>query len=236
MAVRPPQRMNRRPTPPLSSWERERGVRAGARKWLLAALLLVALLPAPAVAQPADLPRNARTRATADGDTTLTLRHVRLVVPAGATAAGAVVALGVGGVPGRTGTVGTTGVVVSVAGGLRASAVVLIAPTAVDRAAAAGAPFTLIETATDAAGACRDGGVWIACAVPRPGAYLLGAAAAGAPGADDPLLTRALAGPPPDGTADSRPPFVFAVVVAVVAAAAGAVVALLSGGTKAEST
>lgn len=176
-----------------------------------------------AAAQPAAQPaRSTHARAQADRDLLLRLDRVALFVPAGAVRPGAVVGLGVGGVPGGS------GVLVTAAGGLRGTVVGLIVPSPEDWAVigAEGGTPALIERASGARRACVTAGAWVACSVDRPGAFVLGGT--DEPPPDDPLLMAAvsrLSSPSGGGT---RPALVFVVAIAV-AVGAGAAVALLVG-------
>lgn len=185
--------------------------------------VIVGLLPAGAVAQPITQPaQNTHTRA-GSGSATLTLANVRLFVPAGSTAPGAMIGLGVGGVPAKDGLIGPTGIVVTAAGGLRGAVVALIAPSAVDRAGVGAATPALLDTTDGGAAACLDTGTWLACPVGRPGAYVLGPTAVPAP--DGAALRDALAHLP--ASESPRPSAARIITVVLAAALAGAAAALL---------
>jgi len=74
------------------------------------------------------------------------LANVRLLVPVGATVLGAIVVLGVGGVPSPGGVVGVTGVILSASGGLNRPVAVVIDVSAGDWSVA-GHSLGLIDTA-----------------------------------------------------------------------------------------
>ena len=172
--------------------------------------------------------RNVHARARPAHDTTLSLDNVRLSVPAGAVASGAVVGLGAGGVPAPAGEPDAAGIVVTAAGGLRAPVAILVAVSGADRAVTAGGTPALRDTATGAHSPCLDAGAWAACPVTRPGAYLVGRTRHLPAVAGDPFLVRALAGLPP-AQAPARRPTALILAVVVAAALAGALAALFAG-------
>ncbi len=192
---------------------------------LLAAL--TALLPGLAAAQPGGYAaRSVHTRARPDGGTILDAGNVRLFVPAGAAAPGAMVGLGVGGVPLPGSYPGATGIVVTASGGLRGDIAAIIAPTAADRAVVGARTPALADAAGGARSPCMDAGLWLVCPVARPGAYIVDAT--DAPGSDSGLLREALAHAPVPAAGSGRSIGQIAALVAV-AALIGAAAALLLG-------
>lgn len=164
----------------------------GSHRWVRVAVvaLLLLLPPYPTDAQsPLSPGRSTHARAPADADLLVRLDRAALFVPVGATAPGAVVALGVGGVPGGT------GVVVSAAGSLRGELIVLLAPTRDDRGmiAANGGGAALADLAAGGHRLCLDAGDWLACPLDRPGAYLVTGVGVAEPALAHPHLADAIA-------------------------------------------
>jgi hypothetical protein len=143
-------------------------------KTLLLGIVLAACVghTVPVAGQPAALGSD-HGRAGTDDNLLLRVGHVRLVVPPGAVADGAVVGLGVGGVPNGAVRWPTTSVVVTAAAGLAAPLVVVIAPQAADLAWTEQGTPVLRDVATGERQGCLAESGRFACAVLRPGAYVL---------------------------------------------------------------
>jgi hypothetical protein len=178
---------------------------------VLIALVLLAAMPALNAAAQQPLPENARARTGPDGGA-VTVRNVRLVLPARSSAGPGFLALGVGGVVpphGLDQTAGDTGVLVSVSPGARGPLLVEIQPSAADLRAADGerSRLALVDTATGRFAACRVEAPLLHCLVAGPGTYIVAAT--------DSEGTTAGDWPPATTSAPSSSP--------VVALAAGAV-------------
>ncbi|MGD9892910.1 MAG: hypothetical protein AB7U18_16650 [Dehalococcoidia bacterium] len=192
-----------------------------------AVTLLAALLwPATVAAQePTPPPSSVHTRAGDGADTILDVEDARLIVPAGAVASGAVIAFGTGGIPAADGSLGHTGVLVSAAGGLLGPVVVLIAPLTHERAAQGSGTPALRATAGGSVHPCATSGAWVACPMPRAGAYVL--EATDAPPSSDPVVRAALARVPQADDAGSAALVVRVLVIAGAAIGGGAIAWLL---------
>jgi hypothetical protein len=192
--------------------------------------MVLTLHPLPARAQAAPpVARSTHARAHGDRELSLRLDSVVLLVPVGAVAPGAVVGLGVGGVPDAAGALRSTGVIVTAAGGLHGDVAVLLAPSTPDRAviAVGGGTAALVDTATGDRRACLGAGAWVACPVGRPGAYVVGGVS-GPPPSDE-SLTAALTRIPSTSGGRRRPVWGLLLIVAA-ATGLGAAAALLLGG------
>jgi hypothetical protein len=188
---------------------------------VLGVLLLTLIAPLPVAAQGAgDRPATIRARAQADGDTTLALANVRLVVPRDAVEPGAIVALGVGGIPAAEAGPGSTSILVSAAGGLRMPVVALIAPRVADRARLRADTPAVRDVATGQRAACAGDGRWIACPILRPGAYALETTAE--PPAADALLHDGLTGLAVQGSGGRAPNVLWLLLIAAAALSGGA--------------
>lgn len=154
------------------------------RVWVAVLALVIAVLTLARAAARHLPPASTHTRVGGGAVTTLSLHHVTLTVPRGAVARGAVVGLGVGGVPAPPGTspLGSTGLVIAAAGGLRGPVVVVVALTTEDVLALGGAYPALLDAVTGAVSPCfaRDG--LVGCRADRPSAYLIVGGSSAAPG------------------------------------------------------
>lgn len=183
----------------------------------VAGVFLLLARSSEAAAQPA-APASTHTRTSAGQRAELTLRNVRLVVPAGVVDGGAVVGLGVGGAPavGLARRAGDTELVVSAAGGLRGAAIVVVLLSPIDLRVMDGAYPALLDTVTGAVTPCLVRAGVAGCRVSRVSAFVLVAGttpAAADPGIDA-EIERVLTPAEPAGW---RPwPAIAAVIVAVV--------------------
>lgn len=139
--------------------------------------------------------RTAHTRVDGGG-ATLILPGLRLVVPAGALPAGALVGLGAGGVPDQAGALAGTGVVVTASTPLAGAVTVVVTPDFTDEALIAGRTPALLDVARGTLTPCLADRGQFACAVRAVGAYTVRGSDSTVVGDGRAQLEAALAGPP----------------------------------------
>jgi hypothetical protein len=190
--------------------------------------LLIAIMRPPAVTAQEPVPpaTSAHTRARDGVNTILDVEHARLIVPVGAVTPGAMIAFGSGGVPTAGGGLRQSGVIVSAAGGFLGPVVVLIMPAPGGHAALGSGTPALRATAEGAVHPCAIGEQWIACPVPKPGAYVLEATDESP--SSDPLVQAAFARVPAAGDEGPPPLLVRLLIIAVAAIGGGAIAWWLS--------
>ncbi len=191
--------------------------------YIVVVVTTLLVIPTPVTAQAISV-GSVHVHRSATVDRLISLENVRLFVPAGVAQSGAIIGLGVGGVPRAGRITDATGLVISAAGALETPVVALILPSIADAPATDGTVPGLTNTATGADLSCRHEAGWVACPISQVGAYTLGRIAA--PPADSELVRAALRAvqSPPDTAGRRRAPLTVVVAVALIIGVAVALV------------